>query len=276
MNQLSLASRVALLKMLIDGTGVRTVSRLTKVSINTLAKLLADLGFACAEQHHRQVRNLRLCRLKCDEIWSFVSSKASRSRQKESKDIWTWVALAANSKLCVSYLVGGRDGWWAREFMNDCISRVVSPLQITTDGRSVYMDAVDGHVGGDTDYAQLQSIYGVVEQESRYSPTKYIASDTKAFSGSLGQEKSFRSLVERRNPALRTGVRRFTRITDTYSNKVERHAAIVAIHLTYYNFARIHESLGITPAMAAGLAEHVWGLEEIALLANRKVLKADN
>jgi hypothetical protein len=161
--------------------------------------------------------------------------------------------------------------------MNDCARRVVWPLQIITDGHNVYMDAVDGPFGGDVDYAQLQSIYGVAEQnESCNSSTKYIASDTKAFSGGLDQEQSTRLFVGSWNLTPRTGVRRFTRITDTYSKKVEKHAAIMAIHLMYYNFARIHESLGITPAMAAGLAEHVWDLEEIVVLANQGVNKTDD
>ncbi len=268
MNRLPLARRTALLGRLVEGTSLRATSRLGDVSINTVTKLLVDVGFACAEYHHKQVRNVRVRRLQCDEIWSFVGAKAKNVRPERKADgwgdIWTWVAIDADSKLCVSYLVGGRDGWWAREFMNDCARRVVGRVQITTDGHRVYMDAVEGAFGADVDYAQLQKIYGAVEEnDTRYSPAQCIGCDMKIVSGSPDPKHVSTSFVERQNLTMRMGMRRFTRLTNAFSKKAENHAAMVAIHFMYYNFARIHKTLRVTPAMAAGLADRVWSLEEI-------------
>jgi len=273
MNRLPISRRAALLGMLVEGTSLRATSRLGDVSINTVTKLLVDLGFACAEYHHKQVRNVRVRRLQCDEIWSFVSAKARNVRPERKAagwgDIWTWVAIDADSKLCVSYLVGGRDGWWAREFMKDCAKRVTGRIQITTDGHRVYMDAVEDAFGADVDYAQLQKIYGAVEEnDTRYSPAQCIGCDLKVVSGDPDPKHVSTSFVERQNLTMRMGMRRFTRLTNAFSKKAENHAAMVAIHFMYYNFGRIHKTLRVTPAMAAGLTDHVWSLEEIALLAN--------
>jgi hypothetical protein len=169
----------------------------------------------------------------------------------------------------VSYLVGGRDGWWAREFMNDCASRVKGRVQITTDGHRVYLDAVEEAFGADVDYAQLQKIYGaVIENETRYSPAVCIGCDMKVVSGDPDPKHVSTSYVERQNLTMRMGMRRFTRLTNGLSKKAENHAAMVAIHFMYYNFGRIHKTLRVTPAMAAGLTDHVWSLEEIVLLAS--------
>jgi IS1 family transposase len=273
MNRLSVAERATILGMLAEGNSLRATSRLADVSINTVTKLLVDLGEACAEYHYKNVRNVRVRRLQCDEIWSFVGAKAKNVRPEKKAqgwgDTWTWVALDADSKLCVSYLVGGRDGWWAREFMNDCANRVKGRVQITTDGHRVYLDAVEEAFGADVDYAQLQKIYGaVVENETRYSPAVCIGCDMKVASGDPDPKHVSTSYVERQNLTMRMGMRRFTRLTNGFSKKAENHAAMVAIHFMYYNFARIHKTLRVTPAMAAGLADHVWSLEEIVLLAN--------
>jgi len=272
MNRLPISRRSALLGMLVEGTSLRATSRLGDVSINTVTKLLVDLGFACAEYHHMQVRNIHVRRLQCDEIWSFVGAKAKNVGPERKADgwgdIWTWVAIDADSKLCVSYLVGGRDGWWAREFMNDCAKRVVGRVQITADGHRVYMDAVEDAFGADVDYAQLQKIYSAVEEnDTRYSPAQCIGCDMKVVSGNPDPRHVSTSFVERQNLTMRLEIRRFTRLTNAFSKKVKNHAAMVAIHFMYYNFAKIHKILRVTPAMAAGLADHVWSLEEIVLLA---------
>jgi len=234
---------------------------------------LVDLGAACGEYHHRNVRSVRVRRLQCDEIWCFVAAKAKNMRSEKkaegSGDIWTWVGLDADPKLCVSYLVGARDGWWAREFMNDCANRIQGRVQITTDGHRVYLNAVEDAFGSNVDYAQLQKIYGAsVENETRYSPAVCIGCDLKVVSGDPDPKHVSTSFVERQNLTMRMGTRRFTRLTNGFSKKAENHAAMVAIHFMHHNFARIHKTLRVTPAMAAGLADHVWSLEEIVLLAN--------
>lgn len=273
MNRLSLARRAAILGMLVEGNSLRTTSRLADVSINTVTKLLVELGEACAEYHYKNVRNVRVRRLQCDEIWAFVAAKQKHVRPERRAegwgDTWTWVALDADSKLVVSFLVGGRDGWWAREFMNDCAARVKGPLQLTTDGHRAYLDAVEDAFGMDIDYAQLQKIYGASDEpDTRYSLAVCIGCDMKVVSGSPDPKHVSTSFVERQNLTMRMGMRRFTRLTNAFSKKVENHAAMVAIHFMYYNFARIHKTLRVTPAMAAGLSDHVWSLEEIVLLAN--------
>lgn len=273
MNRLSVADRALLLGILVEGNSLRVTSRLADVSINTVTKLLVDLGFACAEYHYKNVRNVRVRRLQVDEIWAFVGAKQKRVRPERKAegwgDTWTWVALDADSKLVVSYLVGGRDGWWAREFMNDCAARVQGRIQITTDSHRAYLDAVEDAFGADVDYAQLQKIYGASDEpDTRYSPPVCIGCDMKVVSGDPDPKHVSTSFVERQNLMMRMGMRRFTRLINAFSKKVENHAAMVAIHFLYYNFARIHKTLRVTPAMAAGLSDRVWSLEEIVLLAN--------
>ena len=235
--------------------------------------MIVDLGFACAEYHYKNVRNVRVRRLQVDEIWAFVGAKQKHVRPERKAegwgDTWTWVALDANSKLVVSCLAGGRDGRWARGFMNDCAARVQGRIQITTDGHRAYLDAVEDAFGADVDYAQLQKIYGASDKpDTRYSPPVCIGCDMKVVSGDPDPKHVSTSFVERQNLTMRMGMRRFTRLTNAFSKKVENHAAMVAIHFLYYNFARIHKTLRVTPAMVAGLSDHVWSLEEIVLLAN--------
>lgn len=272
MNRLPIPKRVQILGLLVEGNSLRATSRLADVSINTVTKLLVDLGSACAEYHYANVTNVRVRRLQCDEIWAFVGAKRKNVRPERVAegwgDTWTWVALDADTKLCVSYLVGGRDGWWTREFMTDCAKRVKGCLQITTDGHRAYLDAVEDAFGSDIDYAQLQKIYGASDEpETRYSPPQCIGCDMKTVSGNPDPRHVSTSFVERQNLTMRMGIRRFTRLTNAFSKKVENHAAMVAIHFLHYNFARIHKTLRVTPAMACGLSDHVWGLEEIVLLA---------
>lgn len=273
MNRLSIAGRAAILGMLVEGNSLRSCSRLADVSINTVTKLLVDLGAACERFHDEHVRNVRVRRLQCDEIWCFVGAKAKNvTPEKKAQgwgDTWTWTGLDADTKLCLSYLVGGRGLAWAKEFMADCASRIRGRVQITTDGHKAYLDAVEDAFGADIDYAQLQKIYGAPsDNETRYSPAVCIGCDMKVVSGNPDPKHVSTSYVERHNLTMRMGMRRFTRLTNGFSKKIDNHAAMVAIHAMYYNFGRIHKTLRITPAMAAGLSDHVWALEEIVLLAN--------
>jgi IS1 family transposase len=269
MNRLSTSQRASILGMLVEGNSLRSCSRLADVSINTVTKLLVDLGAACAQFHDEHVRNVRVRRLQADEIWCFIGAKA-RNVKPEKKaegwgDVWTWTGLDADTKLCVSYLVGGRDGGWAKEFMQDCARRIQGRVQITTDGHKAYLEAVEDAFGADIDYAQLQKIYGAPTDAEmrRYSPAQCIGADMKVVSGDPDPKHVSTSYVERHNLTMRMGMRRFTRLTNGFSKKIENHAAMVAIHAVYYNFGRIHKTLRITPAMAAGLTDHVWSLEEI-------------
>jgi len=271
MNRLPVAKRAAILGMLVEGNSLRATSRLADVSINTVTKLLVELGEACAEYHYKNVKNPRVRRLQCDEIWSFVGVKAKHVRPERRAegwgDTWTWFALDADTKLCVSYLVGGRDGWWAREFMNDCAARVKGRIQITTDGHRVYLNAVDEAFGADVDYAQLQKIYGASKdsdvRETRFSTAVSIGCDLKVVSGDPDPKHVSTSCVERQNLTMRMGMRRFTRLTNAFSKKVENHAAMVATHFLYYNFGRIHKTLRITPAMAAGVTDTFWTVRDL-------------
>lgn len=272
MNRLPLEKRTQILGMLVEGNRLRATSRMCDVSINTVTKLLVDVATAAMEYHDKNVRNVRVRRLQCDEIWCFVGAKAKNVTPEQKQagwgDVWTWTGIDADTKLCVGYLVGDRGADWAHEFMNDCASRITGRVQITTDGHRVYLDAVEDAFGADVDYAQLQKIYGAsMEPERQYSPARCIGCDMKAVSGDPDPKHVSTSYVERQNLTMRMSMRRFTRLTNGFSKKIENHIAAVAIHFIHYNFARIHKTLRITPAMAAGISDHVWSLEEIALLA---------
>jgi len=244
---------------------------MTGVAKNTVIKLVLDLADACAAYHNRNVRNLRVRRLQCDEIWQFVGAKARNAKPDKKAigwgDVWTWTGLDADTKLCVSYLVGGRDLGWAKEFMEDCAKRISNRVQITTDGHKAYLEAVENAFGADIDYAQLQKIYGVVnENETRYSPAKCIGCDMKVVSGNPDPKHVSTSFVERQNLSMRMSIRRFTRLTNAFSKKIENHAAAEAIWFMYYNFCRVHSTLRVTPAMEAGISDHVWSIEEMCAL----------
>jgi len=273
MNRLPVEKRAAILGLLVEGNSLRATSRLADVSINTVTKLLVGLGEACAEYHDLNVRNVRSQRVQCDEIWCFVGAKAKNvTPEKQAQgwgDTWTWTALDADSKLCLSYRIGGRDGAIAFEFMQDLASRLANRVQLTTDGHRVYLNAVEDAFGSDIDYAMLVKIYGADSaNDSRYSPAECIDCKPIAITGRPDPKHISTSFVERQNLTMRMGMRRFTRLTNGFSKKVQNHAAMVAIHFMHYNFARIHKTLRVTPAMAGGLADHVWSFEEIVLLAN--------
>jgi len=245
---------------------------MTGTAKNTVVKLLEELGCACAAYHNRNVRNLRVRRLQCDEIWSFVGAKkknASPEKKQEGwGDVWTWTAIDAGTKLCVSWLVGGRDAGWAKDFMEDCASRIASRVQVTTDSHRAYLEAVEGAFGMDVDYAMLHKIYGAPSDEEarRYSPAKCIGCDMKTISGNPDPKHVSTSFVERQNLTMRMSMRRFTRLTNGFSKKVDNHRHAVALYFMYYNFCRVHSTLRVTPAMEAGLVDHVWSIEKLAAL----------
>jgi IS1 family transposase len=284
MNRLSLEQKTRVVAAIVEGNSIRSTVRMTGVAKNSVIKLLLDLANACAEYHDMHVRGLRVRRLQCDEIWAFVGAKAKNvtleQKQAGWRDVWTWTAIDADTKFCVSYLVGGRDAGWATEFMLDCSERIVGRPQITTDAHKPYLKAVEEAFGSDADCAMLHKIYGSSgESETRYSPATCIGSDMKTISGDPDPAHVSTSFVERQNLSMRMGIRRFTRLTNGFSKKVENHAAAVAIWFMYYNFARIHQTLRVTPAMEAGLADHAWTIEElIGLLKyeNSTIFKIDN
>lgn len=256
---------------LVEGNSIRAVSRMTNVARNTVTKLLVDLGAACMAYHDEHVRNVRVKRLQCDEIWAYVGAKA-RNVSAEKKeigwgDVWTWVALDADTKLVVSYLIGGRGAMWAKDFMLDCASRIVGKPQITTDAHRPYLAAVEAAFGGDADYAMVHKVFGASDEpEKRYSPAKCIGCDMKTISGVPDPKHVSTSYVERQNLTMRMGIRRFTRLTNAFSKKLENHAYAVALHFMYCNFVRVHQTLRVTPAMEAGLTDHLWSMDELAAL----------
>ena len=271
MNILNRDQKIRVIAALVEGNSIRSTSRMTGVSRNTIAALLVDLAESCADYHNRHVRDLKVRRLQSDQIWSFIGAKAKNaSSEKKAEgwgDVWTRTAIDADTKLCVSYMVGGRDAGWAREFMEDCAGRIRSRVQITTDGDRTYLDAIEGAFGMDCDYAMLQKIYGAtMENETRYSPAKCIGCDMKVISGNPDPDHVSTSYVERLNLSMRMSIRRFTRLTNGFSKKVENHAASVALWFMYYNFCRVHQTLRMTPAMEAGLANHIWTIGEMVSL----------
>jgi IS1 family transposase len=271
MKRLTMEQKTRVVAALVEGNSVRSTVRLTGVAKNTVLKLVLDLADACAAYHNRHVRGLKVRRLQCDEIWQFVGSKAKNTSPEKKAtgwgDVWTWTALDADTKLCVSYLVGGRDLGWAKEFMGDCASRIKNRVQITTDGHKAYLEAVENAFGADIDYAQLQKIYGAAtENHARYSPAKCIGCDMKVVSGDPDPKHVSTSFVERQNLSMRMSIRRFTRLTNAFSKKIENHAAAVAIWFMYYNFCRVHTTLRVTPAMESGISNHVWSISEMCSL----------
>lgn len=279
MKRITIAQRTQVVRCLCEGNSIRSTARITGVAKNTVGKLLCNMGCVCANFHHRTVRNLTVRRLECDEIWSFVGAKKKNITPEQELegwvDVWTWTAIDADSKLCVTYFVGDRGKYSAFAFMQDCSSRIVGRLQITTDQHKPYLAAVEKAFGGDAGYAQLQKIYGATEaNEARYSPATCIGCEMKAVSGVPDPKYVSTSYVERQNLNMRMSMRRFTRLANAFSKKVENHGHAVALYFAYYNFCRVHQTLRVTPAMEAGLADHVWTVEElIALLPERQAKK---
>lgn len=276
MNKLSMSKRVQLISALVEGTSINATCRMTGVAKHTVLKLVEDMGCACAAYHHRHVRGLKARRIQCDEIWQFVGAKQKNATPEQRAagwgDAWTWVALDADTKLCISYLIGGRDTGWATDFTFDIRERVIGRPQITTDCHKPYLAAIEMAFGDDSHYAQMHKIYGASgdSPEARYSPAKCIGCDMKTVIGSPDYEHVSTSYVERQNLTMRMSMRRFTRLTNGFSKKIENHGHAVALHIMYYNFVRVHKTLRVTPAMEAGIADHVWTMEELVglLVAN--------
>jgi len=268
MNKLSQEDRIRVVSALVEGNRIRAISRMTGVARNTVTKLLVDLGQACMMFHDEHVLNVRVRRLQCDEIWAYVGGRARNVKPAKKEigwgDVWTWVGIDADTKLVVSYLVGGRGADWAMDFMKDAASRIKGRVHITTDGHKAYLEAVEDAFGIDVDYAQLQKIYGAsLETETRYSPAVWIGCDRKVVSGNPSPRDVSTSFVERQNLTMRTHMRRFRRLTNGFSKKIDNHAYAVALHFMYRNYARIHQTLRVTPAMESGLSDHVWSIQEL-------------
>jgi IS1 family transposase len=268
MNKLSTAKRVAVVTALVEGCSIRSTVRMTGVSKNTIAKLLLELGAACTRYQDETLRNLPCKRIQADEISSFVGGKDKNLSQEQKESglgsIWTWTAIDADTKLICSWLIGSRDAQSAYEFMQDVASRLRNRVQLTTDAHRPYLNAVEAAFGNEIDYAILQKIYGADPGgEKRYSPAVCIGCKGEEISGSPNPKHVSTSYVERQNLTMRMSMRRFTRLTNAFSKKVENHAAAVALYFMFYNFGRVHQTLRVTPAMEAGVATHVWSIAEI-------------
>jgi IS1 family transposase len=270
--------RAQIIGLLAEGNSLRAASRLADVSINTVSKLLLDVGAACEEYQDKTIRGLKTKRIQCDEIWAFVYAKAKNLPEQYKGafgygDVWTWTALDADTKLIVSWAVGRRDGFTATAFVRDLADRLASRVQLTTDGHKVYLEAVEGAFGSAIDYAMLVKMYEgdsgkSAPAERRYSPAVCTGSRDQRITGNPDPAHISTSFVERNNLTMRMQMRRFTRLTNAFSKKVDNHKAAIALHFMHYNFARIHKTLRVTPAMEAGISDHVWSLDEIARLAN--------
>jgi IS1 family transposase len=280
MNQLDIKTRAQIIGLLVEGNSMRSITRLVGCSINTVTKLLIDVGTACNQYQHETLRNLNCKRIQCDEIWAFVGSKEKnvpdeRKGEYGYGDVYTWTGIDADTKLMVSYMVGKRDAECGALFMNDLASRLSHRVQLTTDGHKPYLEAVENAFGGDIDYARLVKMYGgdFKEGQVRYSPSEFVSSEKKVVAGDPDVKHISTSYVERQNLTMRMSMRRFTRLTNAFSKKVENLEHAVALHFMYYNFGRIHKTLRVTPAMEAGISDHVWSLEEIAGLVTEAVAK---
>lgn len=276
MNKLPLTRQKQVVAALVEGNSIRATVRMTGVAKNTVVKLLADLGRACAEYQDQALRNLPCKRLQCDEIWCFVYAKAKNvSRAKAAPegagDAWTWTALDADTKLVPCWTIGPRDAGVAYDFMQDLAGRLSNRVQLTTDGLKAYLEAVEGAFGNAIDYAQLVKLYGELSTqgpERKYSPSNFCGTRVSVVSGDPNDRAISTSYVERQNLTMRMAMRRFTRLTNAFSKKLENLGHAVALHFMYYNFCRIHQTLRVTPAMAAGVTDRLWEIEDmLALLA---------
>ena len=280
MNKLPLAKRVQILSLLCEGSSMRSISRVCDVSINTVAKILADAGKVCMAFHDEKVRGVTAKRVQVDEIWSFTAAKQKnvpgmKKPVNGAGDTWTWTGLDADSKLIVSWFVGGRDGDYAKLFINDLAARLANRVQLTSDGHRAYLEAVEGAFGADVDYAQLVKLYGASPDGSagRYSPAECIGIKKTRIEGNPDEKHVSTSYVERQNLTMRMHMRRFTRLTNAFSKKFESHVHMVALYTVFYNFTRIHKTLRVTPAMAAGLTDRVWDMADIVALMDKAAPK---
>jgi IS1 family transposase len=274
MNQLPLAKRIDILNMLCEGSSMRSISRVQDVSINTVTKLLVDAGTACAAFHDTTVRNVKARKIQCDEIWAFCYAKqqhvpSAKSPVEGAGDVWTWTAIDADTKLIVSWLVGNRDGDTAAVFIKDLKARLANRVQLTTDGHKAYLQAIETAFGADIDYAMLIKLYGQSEDpERRYSPAECIGIEKRPITGAPVDSDISTSYVERHNLTTRMSCRRFTRLTNAFSKKLENHGHTVSLFTVWYNFVRIHTTIRMTPAMAAGVTQTLWSMDDLAALVD--------
>ena len=273
MNRLDIAKQTRIVSALIEGDSMRSVSRMTRASKNTIVKLLVELGAACSRYMNERLVNLNCQRLQVDEIWSFVYAKQKNvtakhfENRKYAGDVWTWIAIDADTKLIPSFMIGQRDPETARVFMEDLAGRLANRVQLTSDGLKAYLTAVKAAFGNDIDYAMLIKVYAdTSEGQKRYSPADCIGCKKETIKGRPDPEHISTSYVERQNLTLRMHNRRLTRLTNAFSKKVENHLASLAIHYMHYNFVRIHSSLRVTPAMAAGVTARLWSVEDLVRL----------
>jgi IS1 family transposase len=274
MNTLSIQKRTDVISALVEGNSIRAACRLTGVAKGTVLSLLVRVGRACADYHDAAVRNVNAKRIQADEIWSFCGAKKKNvtpemiSRRGYAGDVWTWTALDPDSKLIVSWFVGDRGANAALAFMRDLSSRLTRRIQLTTDGHGEYVNAVEWAFGIDIDFAQLIKIFrNDPGPNTRYSPPRFIRLENKIVLGNPDRDHISTSFVERQNLTMRMSMRRFTRLTNGFSKKVENLEAAVALHFVYYNFVRVHQTLRVSPAMAAGIATRLWEISDIVKLA---------
>lgn len=269
MNKLPLSKRVQILAMLCEGLSMRSISRVADVSINTVSKLLVEAGEACLTLHDETVRNVKASRIQCDEIWSFCHAKqknvaTAKAAPEGAGDVWTWTALDADTKLIVSFYVGDRSGESAMVLMDDLQVRLANRVQLTTDGHKAYLEAVEGAFGSDVDFAQLVKLYGpTITAPGRYSPAECIGARKQLVEGNPDIAHVSTSYVERQNLTMRMSMRRFTRLTNGFSKKLDNHIHALALYFVFYNFTRIHKTLRTSPAMAAGITDRLWSLEDV-------------
>jgi len=281
MNNLPMKRQIAVISALVEGNSIRATVRMTGVAKDTVIKLLARIGQACAEYQDKTLRNLPCKRIQCDEIWSFCYAKeknvpADLRGKFGYGDVWTWTALCADTKIVPCWRVGGRDAWNAQNFMHNLASRLANRVQLTTDGHRAYLTAVEVAFGTQIDYAMLVKLYGNEPQgpETRYSPAQCIGAIATPIVGNPDRNHISTSYVERQNLSMRMHMRRFTRLTNAFSKKVENHEHALALYFMYYNFCRVHQTLRVTPAMEAGVADHVWELREVVELIRADAARA--
>lgn len=274
MNRLPIERRVAVISAIVEGNSVRSTVRMTGVAKGTILRLLADVGTACAAFQDRAMRNLNCRRIQCDEIWSFCGMKQRQVPDERADefgigDVWTWVAIDADTKLVPCWLVGNRDTQTAKAFIGDLASRLAHRVQLTTDGHRPYLEAVEDGFGGEVDYAMLVKLYGQPESaDTRYSPPVCVGANKTPISGTPDPDHVSTSFVERQNLTMRMQMRRFTRLTNAFSKKIENHEHAIALHYMHYNFVRRHQTLRVTPAMRAKVTNRLWTVEDIVRLAD--------
>ena len=281
MNQLPIEKRAQALTMLVEGSSMRSVTRVLGISFNAVAKLVVDAGKACVEYHDQAVRDVRARHVQADELWAFCYSKQKNAERAQgvidaAGDVWTWTGIDSDTKLLVSWFVGGRDSDSAMDFMDDLRGRLANRVQLSTDGHKAYLEAVEGAFGGYVDYAQLVKLYGQPSESDRrrYSPAHCIGTRRRYVAGSPNLDEVSTSHVERHNLTMRMSMRRFTRLTNAFSKKLENHIYSVALYAVWYNFVKMHKSLGgLTPAQVAGLAEYAYDMRWLVGLIDARASK---